>query len=57
MSLEQFIPELKERCSKCGNKIQGVKRHLGKKEEKKKPLCRGCFRKRLGVKEEADEEN
>gem|GEM_PF-5177307 len=48
MSLEQFIPGLAERCSKCGQKIQGPKRYLGKKEETKKRLCRDCFRKQLG---------
>lgn len=57
MSLEQFIPGLEERCSRCGQKIQGPKRRLGKKEEKKKPLCRDCFRKQLGVKDELQREN
>lgn len=52
MSLEQFIPDFEERCAKCGKKIQGSKRFLGKKEEPKKQLCRDCFRKKLGVAEE-----
>lgn len=51
MTLEQFIPDF-ERCTECGKKIQGSKRYLGKKEEKKKPVCRDCFRKQLGVDEE-----
>ena len=52
MSLDQFIPGFEERCTKCGKEIQGPKRYLGKKEETKKPVCRNCFRKQLGVKEE-----
>jgi len=47
MTLEQFIPGLKTRCSDCGDPIEGDVRYIEKKG-KKEPFCRNCFYKRLG---------
>lgn len=50
MTLEQFIPGLKRRCSDCGEILpEGETRWLEKKGEKK-PLCRNCFGRQLGRK-------
>lgn len=52
MTLEQFIPKLKKRCSDCGDEIpEGEERRI-EKGAKKNLLCRRCFRKKLGAKEE-----
>lgn len=49
MSLEQFLPKLKQRCSDCGGDLTGQPiYYVGKETYPKKPLCRGCARKRLG---------
>lgn len=53
MTLERFMPALKERCNKCGSLITGDVRYL-KDKKKKIPLCRDCFGKRFGRKKEPD---
>lgn len=52
MTLEEFMPELNERCSKCGEVIEGAPRFIHEKGKPRKPYCRKCFGKRLGRKED-----
>ena len=52
MTLEQFMPGLKKRCEKCRAEIpEGVERKIQKKG-KEIVVCRLCFRKELGAKDE-----